>query len=176
MNGMGSHQSHGKAKKVWLTPPNIIAALGPFDLDPCFGEPRPWLTAAHHYGPEDNGLMKRWHGFVWCNPPYDDDTWAWLGRMADHGNGIALVFARTEVEGFHRTVWDRAHALRFLEGRLFFHRPDGERGEANGGAPSVLIAYGEEAARRLESAEIERWAGARRGMVPASGRFIRLNQ
>jgi hypothetical protein len=35
----------------WLTPPDIIAALGPFDLDPCSPETRPWDTAAKHYTP-----------------------------------------------------------------------------------------------------------------------------
>ena len=73
MTGMGGHQSHGNGEKVWLTPPPIFDALGPFDLDPCFGSPRPWATAEKHWGPDANGgfggLHEEWHGFVWCNPP-----------------------------------------------------------------------------------------------------------
>ena len=50
------------------------------------------------------------------------------------------MFARTETEMFVEAVWKRATALRFLFGRLYFHRPDGRRAEANAGAPSVLVA------------------------------------
>lgn len=34
-------------EKSWLTPPEIINALGPFDLDPCCPPPptMPWRTA-----------------------------------------------------------------------------------------------------------------------------------
>lgn len=166
MSGMSSHQAHGRGENVWLTPPSIIAQLGPFDLDPCFGAPRPWETARQHLGPTDNnglgGLVAPWHGLVWCNPPYDGGAWAWLARCADHGNAIALIFARTEVEQFHRQVWERATAVLFLEGRLFFHHPDGARARNNGGAPSVLVAYGDVAAGRL----------ARCGL---RGRFLRLD-
>jgi len=33
-NGIGSHQSARMMKSEWLTPPEIIQALGPFNLDP----------------------------------------------------------------------------------------------------------------------------------------------
>lgn len=90
-----------------------------------------------------------WAGRVWCNPPYGLQAWTWLERLADHGQGTALVFARTETAGFFRTVWRRASALLFLEGRLHFHHPDGTRAPANAGAPSVLVAYGDYDAHRL---------------------------
>lgn len=156
MSGMGAHQVHGRGERIWLTPPSIIAALGPFDLDPCYSEPRPWPTAAEHYGPDAagglGGLHAPWRGLVWCNPPYDAEAARWLERCADHGDAIALVFARTETAAFHAHVWRRATALLFLEGRLHFHHADGRRAAHNGGAPSVLVAYGERAAARLTSA------------------------
>jgi len=65
-----------------------------------------------------------------------------MRRMADHGKGTALIFARTETQTFFETVWRRAHGLLFLEGRLNFHLPNGQRAQANAGAPSVLCAYG----------------------------------
>ena len=156
MAGMGSHQNAGKAEKIWLTPPELIEALGPFDLDPCFSAPRPWDTAAEHYGPEAagglGGLFADWHGMVWCNPPYDKDAGKWLARCADHGNALALIFARTETEQFHRQAWDRADAIFFFEGRLTFRHPNGVKARANGGAPSVLICYGGEAIERVKAA------------------------
>lgn len=57
-------------KDEWLTPPEIIKALGQFDLDPCAPVVRPWDTAERHYSIKDNGLMLPWSGRVWCNPPY----------------------------------------------------------------------------------------------------------
>jgi hypothetical protein len=76
-------------------------------------------------------------------------------RLADHGNGIALIFARTETEMFHRLVWRMATALLFLEGRLHFRRLDGTRAPFNAGAPSVLVAYGESNAEILKNCGID---------------------
>lgn len=39
---IGSHHSHKMGKDEWLTPPQIIKALGGFDLDPCSPINRPW--------------------------------------------------------------------------------------------------------------------------------------
>lgn len=143
MTGIGSHtRPHRGQSDEWLTPPEVLAALGPFDLDPCAPVNRPWETAGRHYTVGDNGLWQEWAGRVWLNPPYGPETGRWLERLATHGNGIALIFARTETEMFHRWGWERADAMLFLRGRLHFHRVGGERAKANAGGPSVLIAYG----------------------------------
>ncbi len=146
MTGMGAHQSARPTTDVWLTPPYVLEALGgfrSFDLDPCSPEGRPWPTARRHLTKQDNGLILPWHGRVWLNPPYTASVIGkWLGRMADHGIGTALIFARTETEAFHRFVWDHCDALFFFEGRLTFHLPDGRKGSGNAGAPNVLCAYG----------------------------------
>ncbi len=143
--GMGKHQSAAMESDTWLTPPEVIAALGQFDLDPCAcPSPRPWPTATHHLTRDDNGLTKEWKGRVWLNPPYGGPSIVgpWLRRMVNHNNGIALIFARTETDLFHKMIWQAADAVLFLRGRLFFHRPDGGRAGANAGAPSCLVAYG----------------------------------
>jgi len=41
----------------WLSPPEIVKVLGPFDLDPCSPVYRPWPTAREHYTIIDNGLL-----------------------------------------------------------------------------------------------------------------------
>lgn len=165
--GMGSHQSAQMLKDEWLTPPEIIKALGgpeSFDLDPCAPINRPWPMAKEHYTIADNGLLKPWHGRVWFNPPYGGPAIVgpWMRRMADHGRGTTLIFARTETALFFETVWKRATALLFLEGRLHFHHVDGTRAAASGGAPSVLIAYGEHDAGILKDCSIR-------------GQFVRLS-
>lgn len=143
ISGMGGHQSARMMKDEWLTPPELLENLGPFDLDPCSPIERPWPTASEHFTVLDDGLKRPWHGRVWLNPPYGREATAWLDRLATHGCGTALIFARTETEMFFSQVWERAHALLFLRGRLHFHHVDGSRAAANAGAPSVLIAYGE---------------------------------
>lgn len=158
-HGTGGHQSGRMESDVWLTPPFILEALGPFDLDPCAPVERPWDMAGKHFTVHDDGLSKPWTGRVWCNPPYGQETGRWLKRLHRHGNGIALIFARTETEYFFDAVWGRADALLFIKGRLHFHKPDGRRAKANAGAPSVLLAYGGKNVDCLEAASKDRIPG-----------------
>ncbi|WP_334451727.1 hypothetical protein [Bradyrhizobium elkanii] len=75
-----------------------------------------------------------------------------MARMAAHGRGIALIFARTETSTFFRYVWDRASAVLFPAGRIDFCTPDGGAA-GDSGAPSVLCAYGDRHAEVLASAD-----------------------
>lgn len=138
----------------WLTPRNILDALGPFDLDPCSApDVAVWPTANVHYTLPTDGLVMPWFGRVWLNPPYGRETARWMAKLATHDTGTALIFARTETAMFFDSVWPKATGLLFLEGRLHFHLPDGRRAKANSGGPSVLIAYGSEDFTRLVDAE-----------------------
>ena len=151
---IGGHHSARMGKDEWLTPIEIIQPLGAFDLDPCAPVERPWETATLHYTVEDNGLTLPWSGRVWMNPPYGQQAVHWLSRLADHEDGIALIFARTETEMFFNQVWSKATSLLFLKGRLFFHHVDGTRAKHNSGAPSVLIAYNDFNADSIEDSGI----------------------
>lgn len=146
---------------VWLTPPDILAALGDFDLDPCAApEPRPWATARQHITLPDDGLAAEWHGRVWLNPPFGSHTRHWLAKMAAHGCGTALAFARVETRMFFESVWGKASGVLFLRNRPHFYRPDGTRAAGNSGGPIMLVAYG------MRDAEILRCSGL--------GRFLWL--
>lgn len=140
---MSSHQSPVMRTDEWLTPPEILAKLGAFDLDPCSPIVRPWDTARRHYTVADDGLSKEWFGRVWMNPPFGREATRWMHRLAEHGNGIALIPARTETAMFYESVWTRADAVLFLKGRPHFHRVDGSRASFNSGAPICLVAYGQ---------------------------------
>lgn len=139
---LSGHQSAAMKNDEWLTPPEILAPLGSFDLDPCAPVARPWDTAARHYTIHDNGLAQPWHGRVWCNPPFGREAVKWLRRMVEHGNGIALIPARTETAMFCEAVWGAADAVLFIKGRPHFYRVDGTRAPFNSGAPICLVAYG----------------------------------
>lgn len=138
----------------WISPQMFAARLGPFGLDPCESNTQPWpmATMGYRLGRGEDGLVLPWFGMVWLNPPYGKATGDWLAKLARHGEGIALVFARTETRMFFDHVWGKASAMLFLRGRLTFHYPDGAGSPAghNSGGPSVLIGYGLESHDRLQ--------------------------
>ena len=140
---------------VWLTPPHILKELGDFDLDPCSPIERHSNTAKKHYTIIDDGLKQEWSGRVWCNPPYGRECVKWLKKCAEHGNSMTLIFARTETRMFFDEVWDKASAILFLKGRLKFYNTEGIQAKASAGAPSVLIAYGDQNAEILKNCNLE---------------------
>lgn len=158
---LSGHQSSRMKSDTWLTPPELLRELGAFDLDPCCPPNMPWRTAkvmwtndfaplsegmiavGGLYNVRHDGLLEPWFGRVWLNPPFGNRAAAWLEKLAKHGNGIALIPARTETRMFYESVWAKADAVLFLRGRPHFHRADGHRADGNSGAPIALVAYGE---------------------------------
>ncbi|HFJ9781618.1 TPA: DNA N-6-adenine-methyltransferase [Stenotrophomonas maltophilia] len=150
----------GITTETWLTPPEIVHGLGPFDLDPCIPQQgMPWRTATRMLKPSDDGLKTPWpkSAFVWMNPPYGGhknsptSQHRWMEKAAEHGNGIALVLARMETSWMQESVLNHpsVSAVVFTKGRLSFCRPDGTLGTSCP-AGSVFIGYGAAAARRLK--------------------------
>jgi len=161
---MSGHQSARMKPDTWLTPPEILDRLGGFDLDPCCPPDMPWRTAAVMISPPRDGLAETWAGRVWLNPPFGSDAAKWLGKLAKHGNGIALIPARTETRMFFDSVWGAADAVLFLRARPHFHRADGTRAPFNSGAPIALVAYGNCNARILAQCGLGvcvHWSNAR---------------
>lgn len=147
-------------KVEWLTPPELVKKLGHFDLDPCSPINPPFLHAENNFTVIDDGLKKEWIGRVYLNPPYGRGMELWLEKLKNHGNGIALIFARTETKCFFEHIWNDADALLFVKGRIkFYHISGKQAGTPN--APSVFIAYGKKNAEILQNSGIE-------------GRFLKL--
>jgi hypothetical protein len=149
------HQTPIGKSQVHLTPRRLIDQLGPFRFDPCAAPlPRPWDCAEENITEPDDGLACAWRGRTWMNPPYDKrGIEKWIQRLAEHGNGIALLHARTETEWFS-VAWERADAILFMRDRLKFCRPDGSEQPHNSGAPPVLVAFGAENAACLRASGI----------------------
>ena len=154
-----THESTYNESKEWYTPRYIFDAMGlEFDLDPCSPgkEIVPWIPATRHLDFLDNGLTTHWEGRVWMNPPYGQDTPKWMERLSIAGNGIALVFSRTDTLWFHRFV-PKADAVCFIKGRVQFVAAERAEKYAAGkvkpkggcGAGSILIAYGKDNAKAL---------------------------
>ena len=177
------HEAPVSLSVEWYTPRWIFEALKvKFDLDPCHPYPAiDWVPCAQSFNIHDDGLGSPWPpgAFVWMNPPYGDPEHPckknctkkrcikrghhnelyrpgmidWMKKMAEHNNGIALVFARTDTEWFHKYVSNAATAVLFLEGRVKF--VDCNHNEAGTpGCGSMLVAYGEKAALTLATSDV----------------------
>ena len=116
-----------EASDEWATPPEMVDALGKFDLDPCATDRS--AKAPAWYTKEQNGLSKEWFGRVWCNPPYSQPAlYRFCEKMAEHGNGILLIFARTGNKVWQEIIFPRATAVLFLRKRVQFIDNQGNRG------------------------------------------------
>lgn len=156
--------------QTWLTPLEILRPLGTFDLDPCCPRWMPWRTAKAMLSNDLDGaanreaftslvacgLRREWFGRVFLNPPYSAKAcMEWLTKLADHGDGVALVASRTETEWFHKAIWERADAVLFLRGRVYYCRQDGSRADGNAGHGSALVAYGNSNVEALSRSGLE---------------------
>lgn len=137
----------------WLTPNWIVEALGDFDLDPCGAPNHSLASTTYQIDEGQDGLVLPWIGRVWLNPPYGDEAPPFLKKMAEHKNGIAFIFARTETKAFFNYVWEAAIAILFIKGRIKFMNADMAVTNASN-APSVLIAYSEADAEILRISSI----------------------
>jgi hypothetical protein len=161
--GMGG-RLHAGGSNEWWTPPFIFEGLGlDFDLDPCapIGGPA-HVPAATYYTVLDDGLRRPWEGRVFLNPPYGSEAKRWVAKLMEHGNGIALVFTRTDAK-WGQAALRAADAVCFIKGRLAFEegyreeREERERAEGkepkrpghNAANGSMLLAYGPECARAV---------------------------
>lgn len=147
--GENQNVGSGQRETRWLTPKPLVRALGHFDLDPAGAPEHELADTTYLLENGDDGLRDPWHGRVWLNPPYGKLAEPFLRRLAEHGTGTALLFARTETKMFHELVWGQATAVLFLKGRLVFWDSEGKPARANAGAPSCLVAYGEADAHAL---------------------------
>lgn len=115
------------ASDEWGTPWEIVHALGEFDLDPCATERS--AKAPAFFTKEQDGLKQDWFGRVWCNPPYSQPAlYQFCEKMAEHGNGILLIFARTGNKVWQEIIFPRATAVLFLRKRVQFIDNQGNRG------------------------------------------------
>jgi len=132
----------------WFTPKFIFEALNrKFDLDPAHpGRDNPYcvVPARKIYTKTDDGLQQPWRGVVWLNPPFGGRRGQvpWLRKFFAHGNGIAIVAARTSADWFHDLVFPNAQILLFPDGKTKFRRPNGTIGKEPG-TGIALISVGE---------------------------------
>lgn len=147
-----SSTSSSDESNQWFTPKYIFDAIDlQFDLDPCSpGEGLTHVPANRHLTIVEDGLLTPWKGTVFMNPPYGKHTKDWMKKLSDHGDGIALVFARTDVQWFQENIHN-ASLVCFISSRVKFHKGHiGDNSQVGTpGTGSMLIAYGKKATERL---------------------------
>lgn len=127
----------------WQTPLALVGALGSFDLDPCANCEEPTRLATRGFTLADNGLSQKWGGRVWLNPPYGRQARQWISRLAQHGDGIALIPPRLGAKWFHDAVLGTFDGIFFHKGRIAFVDPSTGFPVTGNNADSIFVAYGE---------------------------------
>jgi site-specific DNA-methyltransferase (adenine-specific) len=126
------------ATDEWATPQDLFAKLNEefgFTLDAAASAENALCPA--YYTKEDDGLSQRWHGVVWCNPPYSSLK-KWIAKAAEAALGatvVMLIPARTDTAAWHDYIEGKAE-VRFIRGRLRF----GES-KYNAPFPSVVVVF-----------------------------------
>ena len=149
-DGFGHEIPHEGETNDWITPKWVVDAFNSlrggewfFDLDPCSSMTQPWKTAKDGFTVEQDGFKRDWYGTVYCNPPYGPHAQHWVKKLAKHGNGVALIFARLETRLWQEEIFPTASGFVFPKRRLAFARPNGVTPKASAGAPSAFISWGD---------------------------------
>lgn len=145
-------------KNITLTPLDLISKIGSFDLDPCGLQFH--KTANKIISLPDDGLIDEWNGRVWLNPPYSNPK-PFIEKLANHGDGIALVLNSTDTVWFQEYGLEKAKGMFLLKGRPKFTRMDMTDVSIMRGV--VLFAYGIESNELLKNCQLV-------------GRYVALNE
>lgn len=123
-------------KDEWGTPQKLFDELnevvGGFDLDACASKENTKVVEAY-FNKDQNGLVQKWFGKVFCNPPYSrGEVEKWVDKALEetaNGNAelvVLLLPAYTDTKWFHK-CWEGEKSnqarIKFIKGRLKFEGP-----------------------------------------------------
>lgn len=126
-----NHRAQGSGENEWYTPIEYINAahdvMGSIDLDPASSEiAQEKIQAGRYFSVENDGLVQKWHGNIWLNPPYSRDIIKkfiekLLSEIFD-GNvkqAVLLTHNYTDTGWFHLAE-EAAQKICFTRGRIAF--------------------------------------------------------
>lgn len=125
---------------VWATPQEYFDSINTefnFTLDVCALPEN--AKCSRFFSPGDNGLIQKWDGVCWMNPPYGRKIGVWIKKAYESSLGgatvVCLVPARTDTAWFHDYILNKAE-IRFIRGRLRF-----SGSKVNAPFPCILVIY-----------------------------------
>ena len=139
-NTSGVHVGFNSGENEWNTPTHIIklakATMGSIDTDPASNPvANDIIGATKFYTEEDNGLLQKWSGNVWMNPPYSqpliqDFTSLLVKKYIEKEIQQALVLVNNATETvFYQNMLKVCTGVCFIKSRVKFINKDGQ---ANG--------------------------------------------
>ena len=123
----------------WPTPQDFFDRLNEefgFELDVCATPEN--AKCPHYFTKRENGLLQKWTGVCWMNPPYGREIGQWVKKAyesaLDGATVVCLLPARTDTSWWHD--YCMKGEIRFVRGRLKF----GNASE-NAPFPSAVVVF-----------------------------------
>jgi len=123
----------------WPTPQDFFDRLNEefgFELDVCATPEN--AKCPRYYTKRENGLLQKWTGVCWMNPPYGREIGQWVKKAyesaLDGATVVCLLPARTDTSWWHD--YCMKGEIRFVRGRLKF----GDASE-NAPFPSAVVVF-----------------------------------
>jgi len=108
------------------------SVMGSIDLDPASSDKAQEIVKAKKYFTKlDNGLIQKWEGNIFLNPPYSHPEILQfieklLNDLRDGQQAILLTNNNTDTNFFHKAS-KRASAVCFTKGRINFYKEDNSK-------------------------------------------------
>jgi phage N-6-adenine-methyltransferase len=125
---------------LWSTPKEFFNNVNKqfnFTLDVCASPEN--AKCEKFFTKEDNGIMQKWEGVCWMNPPYGKGIGIWIEKAYLSSKlgctVVGLLPARTDTQWFHKYILGCARIV-FIKGRLKF---GGSKNSAP--FPSMLVVW-----------------------------------
>jgi len=131
-----AHVGNATGENEWYTPPIYIQAaretMGSIDVDPASCETANQTVKANkYYTIEDDGLIQKWEGNIWMNPPYSQPLVTQFCNLlvekyitGEVSQACVLVNNATETE-FYQNMMKHCKAICFIKGRVKFIDKEG---------------------------------------------------
>jgi len=136
---MNSNLMFSSKTDMWSTPQSFFDKWNEkfnFNLDVCASVEN--AKCKRFFTEEDNGLIQKWEGICWMNPPYGRQIKHWIKKAYEESKGgatvVCLIPSRTDTIYWHEYVMKGE--ITFIKGRLKF-------GDAKNAAPfpSAIVVF-----------------------------------
>ncbi|MDB0438420.1 adenine methyltransferase [Clostridioides difficile] len=131
-------------KQTYETPQELFNKLNKcfkFDLDVCASHET--AKCDSYFTLETDGLIQKWEGNCWMNPPYSREQIKWINKAFEETKNnycivVCLIPARPDTKVWQDIIFNYASFICFIKGRLKF-----EASKHFAPFPSALVIFGD---------------------------------